>query len=210
MEIYKLVNKKNGKVYIGKTTRNVNERIKEHMRKDKTVIDKAIQKYGIDNFSIDVLERVETVEELDEKEMHWINVYDSLVPKGYNQCYGGKTSVGYHHKKESKKKMSISKSNMYIGENNPFYGKTHAEESKKKMSEARKGMNHLTEEQVRALRESHHTVKVRNIETGEVFDSIKEASEKYGLLPTHITRVCKGKRKSTGGYHWEYVKQELK
>ena len=43
------------------------------------------------------------------------------------------------------------------------------------------------------------------IETGEIFDTIIKAAEKYNIKATHITRVCKGKRKSTGGYHWQYV-----
>lgn len=47
--------------------------------------------------------------------------------------------------------------------------------------------------------------KVENIDTGEVFDMIKHASEKYNIEATHITRVCKGKRKSAGGYRWKYV-----
>ena len=74
------------------------------------------------------------------------------------------------------------------------------------MSEARKGLKHLTEEQIKRLRESHHTVKVINVDTGEVFGSIKDAGLKYNIEPTHITRVCKGKRKTCGGYRWEYVK----
>ena len=45
----------------------------------------------------------------------------------------------------------------------------------------------------------------RNVDTGEVFDSVKKAAEKYGLKDTHISRVCKGKRKTTGGFKWEYV-----
>ena len=132
--------------------------------------------------------------------------YDCITPKGYNQCYGGNNTCGYHHKEESKQKMSIKKSQNYIGEGNPFYNKTHSEESRKKMSEARKGLKHLTEEQIKRLRESHHTVKVINVDTGEVFDSIKDAGLKYNIEPTHITRVCKGKRKTCGGYRWEYVK----
>ena len=43
------------------------------------------------------------------------------------------------------------------------------------------------------------------VETQEIFNSVKEASQKYNLKATHITRVCKGKRKRTGNYHWKYV-----
>lgn len=206
MIIYKMTNKVNGKVYIGQTTRRLDERTKEHIRHNKMIVDKAIQKYGIENFTVEQIDLAENINELNQKEMYWIERYDCITPKGYNQCYGGDNTCGYHHKEESKQKMSIKKSQKYIGEGNPFYNKTHSEESRKKMSEARKGLKHLTEEQIKRLRESHHTVKVINVDTGEVFDSIKDAGLKYNIEPTHITRVCKGKRKTCGGYRWEYVK----
>lgn len=48
------------------------------------------------------------------------------------------------------------------------------------------------------------TKKVKNVDTGDVFDSAQEASLKYGIRPASILRVCNKKRKMTGGYHWEY------
>ena len=47
--------------------------------------------------------------------------------------------------------------------------------------------------------------KIRNIETGEIFPSLKEACLKYGLKNGNLSKCCNGKRKSCGGYHWEYV-----
>ena len=206
MIIYKMTNNINGKVYIGQTIRELDERTKEHIRHNKIIIDKAIQKYGIENFTVEQIDLAESIDELNQKEMYWIKLYDCITPKGYNQCYGGNNTYGYHHKEEAKRKMSIKKSQLYVGESNPFYNKTHSEESRKKMSEVRKGLKHLTKEQIKRLRESHHTVKVMNVDTGEIFNSIKEAGLKYNIEPTHITRVCKGKRKTSGGYRWEYVK----
>lgn len=43
------------------------------------------------------------------------------------------------------------------------------------------------------------------VETGEVFDSIKEVNVKFGFHISNICAVCKGKAKSAYGYHWEYV-----
>ena len=160
MIIYKMTNKVNGKVYIGQTTRELDERTKEHIRHNEIIVDKAIQKYGIENFTVEQIDLAENIDELNQKEMYWIEHYDCITPKGYNQCYGGNNTCGYHHKEESKQKMSIKKSQNYIGEGNPFYNKTHSEESRKKMSEARKGLKHLTEEQIKRLRESHHTVTI--------------------------------------------------
>ena len=51
---------------------------------------------------------------------------------------------------------------------------------------------------------------VMNIEDNKVFESIKEASEYYKLQPGKISECCKGKRKTTGGYHWKYVTEEEK
>lgn len=205
MIIYKLTNKITGKVYIGQTVRGLEERMQEHYRHDTIIVDKAIQKYGKDSFDVEIIDRADTIEELNQKEQFWIRHYDCITPKGYNQCFGGDNTMGYHHREESKQAMSEAKKEIYIAEGNPFYGKTHSDEVKERMSEQRKGMAHLTEEQVLKLRASHHTVQVRNVETGEGFDTVKSAAEHYGLKDTHITRVCKGKRKRTGGFHWEYV-----
>ena len=51
----------------------------------------------------------------------------------------------------------------------------------------------------------HPTKKVINIDTGETFNSISEAALKYGTQATHISGCCKGRRKTAGGYHWEYA-----
>lgn len=205
MTIYKMTNNINGKVYIGQTVRTLDERNKEHARHHTIIVDKAIQKYGFENFTVEQIDSASTIEELNEKEMYWIKHYDCITPKGYNQCFGGGNTCGFHHREESKKKMSEKKSDIFLGKGNPFFGKVHSSESKKKMSEKRVGMAHLTRGQVKKLRESHFNRKVRNIDTGEIFDSIKKASEKYGINETHITRVCKGRRKKTGGFRWEYV-----
>ena len=47
--------------------------------------------------------------------------------------------------------------------------------------------------------------QVRCVDTGEVFASLTEAAKAKGINSSKITSVCKGKRKTTGGLHWEYV-----
>ena len=48
MIIYKITNNINNKIYIGQTTRTLEERIAEHKRKRNPLISKAIKKYGIE------------------------------------------------------------------------------------------------------------------------------------------------------------------
>ena len=52
--------------------------------------------------------------------------------------------------------------------------------------------------------------KVINIDTGKVFNSILEAKKYYRLKGNHIGEVCKGKRKTCGGYHWKYYYENMK
>ena len=47
--------------------------------------------------------------------------------------------------------------------------------------------------------------RVMCVETGEVFDSIKEASVKYVINIANICACCRGRVKSANGYHWRYA-----
>lgn len=199
MIIYKIENLLNGKVYIGQTVRSLNERISEHKRKGN-ILHLAINKYGWENFKAQIVFETECFEELQEEEIRWINVENSLVPNGYNIVEGGKGTKGYKHASDTKDIMRNKKQGKYLGENNPFYGKKHSQETLEKM----RGRI-MSEENKSKLKASHSTVRVINNTTGETFNSIKEASEKYGILATHITRVCRGKRKNTGGYSFSYI-----
>lgn len=46
---------------------------------------------------------------------------------------------------------------------------------------------------------------IQNIETQEIFYSITEAANKYHIAKQNISAVLKGKRKTCGGYHWQYI-----
>ena len=48
------------------------------------------------------------------------------------------------------------------------------------------------------------------IETGVVYESIKKASAETGIKYGGIAKVCNGKQEVAGGYHWEFVDEELK
>ena len=81
--IYKIQNKINNKIYIGQSV-HIERRFQEHCFPSKTsVISKAIQKYGKDNFIFDIVEEC-NIGELNEKEWYWIKYYNCLVPNGYN------------------------------------------------------------------------------------------------------------------------------
>ena len=91
--IYKIINDINGKIYIGKTAFTIERRWKEHCQdakrssKEHRPLYSAINKYGIENFHIEIVEEC-TLEELDEKERFWIESYNSFS-NGYNATIGG-------------------------------------------------------------------------------------------------------------------------
>lgn len=83
--IYIIRNKINDKVYIGRST-DIHRRWIQHLRDarngDKCKIHLAMQKYGIDNFYIEVLEECD-ISELNKREQYYIEKFDSWQ-NGYN------------------------------------------------------------------------------------------------------------------------------
>jgi len=149
MIIYKATNTINGKVYIGQTIQKFRTRQLQHRndKRNKSLITKAINKYGFNNFNWNVIDTATSLEELNEKEMYWIEKYNS-IKNGYNQTTGGKN---FKMSDETKLKMSGPKKDTtnYKGYTNPNNlpawnkGKTgvykKSDEAKKKLSESLKG-----------------------------------------------------------------------
>ena len=90
--IYKITKKENGKSYIGQSN-DIERRIKEHQYKTDLAIELAIRKYGVDAFNYEVLEQC-SLEELDAKEIYWIQYYNTFKGFGYNCNKGGGDSRG--------------------------------------------------------------------------------------------------------------------
>lgn len=85
--IYMYRNKLNDKKYIGQTSRSLNARHWQHLHSDY-YIDRALKKYGVENFELIILEDNIPNEQLNEKEMYYIEKYDSYI-NGYNLTIGG-------------------------------------------------------------------------------------------------------------------------
>ena len=123
MYVYKIVNKINGKIYVGQTTEKLNQRFSRHMgyqKDDKdTKFYRAVRKYGKSNFYIELIEEVKTLEELNTREEYWIRKLDT-VENGYNSYYGGYSSGGdtlsNHPRLKEIKKVLSEKTR---GSNNP-------------------------------------------------------------------------------------------
>ena len=103
---------------------------------------RAIQKYGWENFTHEILMNDLCLDKACEMEKYFIQLFDSNNPeRGYNNTDGGEGKLGYHPSEESKLKNSLSHIGLQCGDKNGMYGKKHSEESKKKMSVNKKGKN---------------------------------------------------------------------
>lgn len=100
--IYKITNTITGKEYVGKTTRNITERWREHRSKshpsDGSYLHNAIAKYGDENFVIEEIEDCPD-ELVNEKETEWISIFDTYYPNGYNLTLGGEGNPKIDHEK---------------------------------------------------------------------------------------------------------------
>lgn len=152
--VYIHTNKTNGKVYIGQTCQDINQR----WRNGKGYVNnklfyKAIQKYGWDNFEHKVIFTGLTKDEADKTEIELISFYASNNPdKGYNLTIGGDGTNGYRHTDEARNKISELQTGRILtetwkthigeslkGENAPWYNKSFSKEHRKHLSDAHIG-----------------------------------------------------------------------
>ena len=146
--IYKIENKVNGKVYIGKSI-NIPNRFRAHkwsLRQENNAEGRAnkllfyaVKKYGIDNFTFDIIEQLEITDDpedrdlLSKREIHFIDLYDSCnSEKGYNLQRESPTL--YATKEEVKLKIS----QLNKGERNPNFNNRWSPAQKQQMSEIKK------------------------------------------------------------------------
>lgn len=99
--IYIIKNTVNNKVYIGQTRYSIQERFKDHIKNSRYFDNHlylAMRKYGIDAFYIEPLEENVEDEKLNEREIFWIEKFDSYN-KGYNMTIGGEGNKKYDYQK---------------------------------------------------------------------------------------------------------------
>lgn len=186
--VYKIVNKINGKIYVGSAI-NLKIRKRQHFNnlKGSKHYNKHLQssynKYGLDNFTFEIIEYVEDINKLIEIEQFWIDKLNVCNDNyGYNISPTAGSCLGVKASEETKKKMSIKNK----GSGNPFYGKCHTNETKEKIAESRKeycGDKH-------PLYGKHHTIESREkmSKSKKELDLKGEKCYMYGKSPSEETR----------------------
>lgn len=167
MIIYKTTNKINGKIYIGLDSRNNPKYLGSG-----TYIKSAIKKYGKENFTKEILQECNSVNELKTAEIYWIKQLNSKAPNGYNLTNGGDGCFGYKHTKETRQKLH----NIGLGKQSSNKGKHHSLESKMKMSVSHIGKKQSVEHKNKI------SIALKGNRNKETSNKITETKRKNGTL----------------------------
>jgi len=215
--IYKFTNPEN-KIYIG-ASKNIFKRIihyKSHKRKLDTLFYNSLNKYGYKSHIFEIIEECE-LEDLNERERHWQDFYN-VLENGLNMILTGTKDKKEVRSKEMRLKIStsnkgkvmspearlkislahmgkiISKETLEKRKLTIVYkkGRKHTQESKDKMSQKTKG---IPRPNWRGANSSS-SKKVINIETDEIFPSLKEASKSIGISHSCLVNRLKGYTKN--------------
>ena len=185
-----------GKSYIGQTTQDFDERMKQHQNlKGCNAIHNAIKKYGFHNMEVSILARNMTEYQLNKEEINLIKIYNTLSPHGYNLTTGGE---GGSPSDETRAKMSAI--NSARGDNHSSkrlevrakmsaaqLGKSNTKQHRRNISIAKKGkkIQRWTEERKAARRlqiaQRKHENKV-NMSLTQQLHRYEKKLEKEGLL----------------------------
>lgn len=180
--IYKITNKTNGKIYIGKTN-NLYQRFHSHkhsvLKVSKGIYDektqyihRAMNKHGIDNFLIEMIYQTDNHKECLDKEIEFIALFDSINrDKGYNLTKGGEGALGRKHTQEAIEIMRKKAT-----------GRLHSNEVKERMSKDRRGKG-------KKLSQTD-MLSIRNLYANGI--SLVELSNKFNVSTTSIKYVCSG------------------
>ena len=214
--IYLLRNIINGKVYVGKTLKDPEKRLKEHLSdrlkpsEQHRPLYKAMNKYGPESFILEIVEECQA-EEAADKEIYWIAYYNSYH-YGYNATKGGDGKMYINHakildlfdntkmtQKEIAKECGccVDTVREVVGNN-----RENVDWSKRLINNPSVSKNLLT-----------HPKPVICLETGTIFHSTIAAGNwltEIGKSPNNnshnkVSAVCNGKRKQAYGYHWRYL-----
>lgn len=209
-----------GKVYIGITCQSPTARWRGGLGyRNNDYFFKAIVKYGWENFRHEILHEGLTRAEACEREKELIAEHQSTDERyGYNLTTGGEGCPGAvkteeYRQGQREKTMRLWQDPEYRAHMAAAHkGK---KQSKETIDRRRKSLiGHPVSEKTRQTAMERMTGNVFRaravlcIEENLEFSTIKEAAEWAGIKPPTLNGYLHGKKKTAGGYHWRYVKEE--
>lgn len=210
--VYKVTNKETEEVYVGITTKSIEDRKKDHLKKSikgkSYAFQNAIATYGADAFKWEQIDTAATTDELAQKEKEYILEYNSKE-QGYNSDSGGgiqKTVYQYDIKTGlllnkhpnltiagaviNLSKQDLSSVCLSVNKSSGGFYWSYDCYDKFPLSKDR-----------RKKRVHQYNLQGEYIDE---FVSVSEAAKLTGYNKSSIAKVCRGERKSCGGYLWKY------
>ena len=195
--IYKIVNKINGKYYVGSSI-NVKRRWNEHKSElNKNVhinsyLQNSWNKYGKNNFDFIIIKEVSKSDLIIEEQKYLDEIKNDRKNICYNLTFQANGSP-YSENECARLKMIKSLKKYYETHKSPFYKKHHTKETKLKMS-----LNHVNVCGENNSRFNKQIYTFFNTFTYEIFAGTQfDFRKKYNILPSCVTELVKGRSKST-------------
>lgn len=215
--VYKITNTINGKLYIGSSI-DLKKREYAHFYNlrnnthDSKYMQNVFNKFGENILIFSIIEYVENVDILLDREQYWIDYYNVCDRRyGYNTCPTAGNRLGCLTSDETKVKLSKINMGKKLSDEHKMkikkgnMGKKVSNESRKKMSIAKIGTKVSEETKAKKRANSKDKVAVKNVTTGMIFDSLANAGRYYNVASRSICTCCKGRQKTAGGYKWMYI-----
>lgn len=208
--IYSGYNQITDKRYIGATTGDLDKRIREHLDKgvsnNSTFFTSELLLYGLEKYLFEVIDTAETKDELAQKEIYYINKYNTFHD-GYNSDRGGgfKKTI-YQFEFDNPEPIATYQSLEEAGNSVNASPKTISNACLGTLKSAKGYLwSYIPEcptiEDKRCKTVYHYTLQGFLIKT---FNSAREASRELDIPLSCITRCCRGERKQTHGYRFSY------
>lgn len=208
--IYVITNLINQKQYVGKTTKSIEQRWKTHIADSKRSniknrpLYKAFAKYGVDNFIIQKLEYC-SAEKASDREQYWINKLDTYE-NGYNATLGGDSKHYYNYSEIGKKYLELKS----LKATSAFF--------QCDIDTVRTACLNQNIKIIPTSEQNKKKVAMYDLKNNFIcnFNSLIEAYQwlyqnHFTLVKTpkgvtsHISAVCKGKRKTAYKHIWKYI-----
>ncbi|RTZ09270.1 NUMOD1 domain-containing DNA-binding protein [Flavobacterium sp. GSP6] len=208
--IYKVVNTITDEVYIGATTKSIEERKADHLQKSRKKVDSCFQEgiatYGADAFTWTQIDSANSSNELAEKEKKYILQYDSKE-NGYNSDSGGGfNKLVYQFDLEGNLIASfdgLKEIQLTLGHD------------KRRVSNACltatvwKGhfWSYSQNNTFKPATDNRKKEVTQFTLDGEIlahYNSVADASRETGISKTCISRCCRNEREQSGGFIWNY------
>ena len=223
--IYIITNNTTNESYIGQSN-NVERRFFEHrspsnIKGSRSLVAQSIRKYGIENFSFEILKECTQEELIDLERMFIKKLHPALNRQYTGWGHTEATKCAIRKKtKEHWNNLTDDEKNRIIKCNLVGPGKNHqvSQSARMKISETLKGRP-LSKAHKQKISDSlkgkpkdnssrQKAVQMIDIKTGEVlktFESIKNASSYVGVTASSINKALKGVQKTSGEMCWRYV-----